>query len=304
MRMVIPITHYACNTKKFICKILWLTYRHDFGFISSTTRIPPQSTNKYKIMRSLILTACSWMLAIAGNAQGASRVPSGTPIRWGMNGSIEVMEGDLARHYGSTDTAAAFRRTPTPASIAIGGNPNATRFSSVQALCTNNTMQLNWVAVQQSGADRYEIEQSANGRNWTVIGVVLANRTDFGEASYSFSYNKSVSNVWYRIVATSTGGERLASGTFGSPCSNNSYLGADPNPVYSTTTVRIGSPGTARANMLLLDAKGTVMSSSDVSLVAGINHLPLNMSNLPAGYYTLVIRWTNGRQETLKLVKQ
>jgi hypothetical protein len=253
----------------------------------------------------MILMGCLWGLSLATYAQRSNgRVPSGTPLKWSMNGSVEVMPGDLAYYYSSADSAATNRRLTLVSNTALGGNPNATRFASVQPQCNNNSMTLNWVAVQQFNADRYEIEQSTDGRNWTVIGVVPANRTEFGEASYNFTYNKNASDAVFRITATSTGGDRVSSAVLESPCSNNAYVGVTENPVYSSTTVRIGSPTTARVQMALLDSRGAAVYSREASLSAGINNIPLDLGRLPRGGYTLVISWRNGKQETIKLSKE
>lgn len=255
-------------------------------------------------MRRMILMGCLGLLSLVTHAQRSNgRVPSGTPLKWSMNGSVEVMPGDLSYYYGSTDSAASFLRNPTPASTALGGNPYDTRFASVQAHCNNNAMTFEWMAVQRFNADRYEIEQSTDGRNWTVIGVMPANQTEFGEAAYNFTYNKNVSNALFRITATSIGGERTFSSLLESPCDANSYIGVTQNPVYSTTTVRIGSPTAVRVRLTLLDSHGAAVHSSDASLNSGINSLPLDMSRLPRGAYTLVIQWRNGKQETLQLAK-
>jgi hypothetical protein len=277
-------------------------YRHDFGFTTSVYL--PSGTYKHReTMRSVILTGCLWVLAAAACAQEYSRVPSG-PVKWGQNSSIEIMPGNLATYYGTNDTASAHRRGRTGYTTAVGGNPTATRFASVRTQCDDNAMVLQWTAVQQFGADTYEVQQSADGRNWTVVGVVPANRTEFGESNYRFDYRKEGRDAFYRILATSIGGDRVVSPVLESPCSNTAYLALTPNPVYSTTTVRIGSPTTAKVKMVLLDAKGAVVMSRDASLVAGTNHLPLDMSRVQRGYYTLVIRWLNGKQETLGLVKK
>ncbi|MDQ3844007.1 MAG: hypothetical protein M3342_08345 [Bacteroidota bacterium] len=256
-------------------------------------------------MRSVLLMGCLWALSIAAYAQGDGRVASGTPLRWSMNGSIEVMDPDLAHYYGSNDTATFYRRNSTPVSAALRGNPHLTRFASVQGLCHQNSVSLDWVAVQQFSADRYDIEQSADGRNWRVIGVVPANVTDLGDASYSFNYSRNVSNVRFRIVAVNRVGELVYSSTIESPCSVNSYLAVMPNPVFSTTTVRVGSPTAARVKLMLLNGTGTVVHNREVGLLPGINQVPLNMmSSMPRGYYTLFIYWPGGRQEVLKLIKQ
>lgn len=165
-------------------------------------------------------------------------------------------------------------------------------------------MTLDWVAVQQFSADRYEVEQSTDGVHWVVIGVVPAKRTEFGDASYSFTYNKNVSNALFRISAANTGGERAHSTILESPCSANSYVGVTQNPVYSSTTVRIGSPTKSRVKLIVLDGRGAVVHSSDAALNSGINSLPLDLSRLPRGGYTLVIRWLNGKEEVLQLSKE
>ena len=255
-------------------------------------------------MRSMLLMGCLWVLATATLAQEDGRVRSGTPLRWSMNSSIEVIDRDLAVYYGSNDTAARYRQNSTPVSAAIGGNPHATRFASVQALCNHNSVSLNWVAVQQFGADRYDIEQSTDGRHWTSIGVVPANRTDFGDASYSFNYSRNVGNVLFRITAVNRAGERVYSSVVESPCSSTSYLAVIPNPVYSTTTLRMGSPTATRVKLMLLSSNGVVLHTRDAGLLAGINQLPLNLSSLPKGYYTLFIQWLGGRQDVLKLIKK
>lgn len=254
-------------------------------------------------MRSVILTGCLWVLATAAYAQSDMRVPSG-PVKWGQNSSVEIMPGNLKTYYGTNDTATAHLQGRTGYTTAVGGSSTATRFASLQAQCDNNAMVLRWMAVQQFGADNYEIEKSADGRNWRTIGVVPANRTEFGEANYGFKYNNEDRDAFFRITATSIGGDRVFSSVVESPCSNTNYLAITPNPVYSSTTVRIGSPTAAKVKMVVLDAKGSVVMSRDASLVSGVNHLPLDMSRVPRGQYTLVISWLNGKQEVLNLVKQ
>lgn len=252
----------------------------------------------------MILTGCLWVLCAAAYAQDDSRIPSGTPIKWGMNGSVEIMPGNLTTYYGSNDTARTGRRVRTGYATAVGGNPNTTRFASLQAQCDNNGMVLLWTAIQQFGADTYEIERSADGRNWRTISVVPAKRTEFGESNYRFDYNTESRDAFFRITATTIGGDRVFSSVIESPCSSNAYLAVTPNPVYSTTTVRIGSPNAVKVRMTVLDAKGSVLMSKDASLVSGINHVPLDLSRVPRGQYSVVIHWFNGKQEVLPVVKQ
>ena len=254
-------------------------------------------------MKNMILLGCCYLVVFASSAQVASRVKSGTPLRWGMNSSIEIMEGDLKQYYGTTDTAAN-KRYSAVASETIT-NPHSIRFRNLQAQCDNSSMLVNWVATQQSGTNFFEIEQSDdNSNNWKVIASVPSSQMQTGQSAYTFTYYKNAPNSVFRIAAIMNTGERLYSSVFESPCSVNSFLSITPNPVYSTTIVRIGSSTPTKLKLLLVDTRGAVVQNRDVSILQGSNSLSLDMSNLPRGYYTLAIQWMNGKQNVLNMIKQ
>lgn len=251
-------------------------------------------------MRSMIMTGCLWLLTIATQAQNNDRVFSPPVLRDG-SGKFINNPPQLNR----VDTSSTYRLNRNSTSTAVGGNPSATRFQSLQVQCDPNSMIVNWVAVQQANADRYEIEQTAdNGLNWTVAGTVPANRTDFGQASYSFNYNKNLNDVQLRISAINIAGERVSSTILQSPCSNTSTLTVSQNPVYSTTTIRIGSPSATKIKLVLANNSGVVVQIREASVTRGNNQIPLDMSSLPIGYYTLSIQWAGGRQDALNILKQ
>lgn len=253
-------------------------------------------------MRKIIVFVWSCVIAITGYSQGANRVKSGTPLRWGMNSSIEIMEGDLPMYFGTTDRAANRSYSATVENIS---NPHAIRFRNVQALCDNNSMQLSWAAIQQSSTNLFEVEQSDDNTNsWRVIGSVPASQMQPGTSLYNFNYYKNVPNSFLRIAAVTNSGERLYSTIFESPCSENSFLSLTPNPVYSSTTLRIGSPTAAKLRLLLVDTRGSVVQNHDVTILQGSNNLSLDMNDLPRGYYTLAIQWMSGKQNILNLLKQ
>jgi hypothetical protein len=250
----------------------------------------------------MILMGFFFLFSVTAYTQG-SRVRSGTPLRWSMNGSVEIMEGDLTQYYGSFDSSGLKRNGVI--NVTTISNPHALRFSSVQAQCDHNAMMLNWTSVQQPDADRYEVEQSDDdGANWRVAGTVLAHQTQTGESSYTFNYNKNAANSLFRITAVTTNGARFFSSLFKSPCGISSYLSATPNPVYSTTTVRIGSPVTTKLRLILVDTKGVVVQKKDITVSEGTNNLSVDMSSMVSGYYTLAIQWLGGKQDVINLVKQ
>lgn len=251
----------------------------------------------------MILMGCLWMLSTAAYTQENERIRAGTiPVR-GIMSSLDNSNRNLPAYFGMTDTAAHYRKTSST-TPQWERNPNTTQFANVDAFCDFNSIKFKWVALQQFSADWFKIEQSNDRRNWSVVAEVPANRTAFGEAGYSYSYNKNIPNAWFRVRAITIGGDEVTSAVMQSPCSNEAALAVTPNPVYSTTTVTVGSAIASKVKLILLSSSGGVVHSSEAGLVPGKNYLPLNMSNLPPGYYTLYINWSNGEERTLNLIKK
>jgi hypothetical protein len=255
-------------------------------------------------MKKLVFAGCFYLVCIAGFTQTGNRVRSGNNLRWAMSGSTEIMEGDLVQHYGTSDSA-AYKRNNTVTISTTASNPRVTHFSSVQGQCDNNSMVLSWVAIQQPGTERYEIEHSPDGvSDWKVVGSVLANKTQTGASSYSFNYYKNAANLFFRVAVISNSGERLSSSIFKSPCSVNSFLSIVPNPIYNTAILRIGSSTTERVRLMIVDTRGAVVQRRDATLSQGANSLTLNMSGLTTGYYSVAIQRMSGKQDVLNVFKQ
>lgn len=255
-------------------------------------------------MKNVVWSVCFCLVSITALTQTGSRVRSGNNLRWAMNGSTEIMDRDLTQHYGNSDSSLLkhYKIVTTSATV---NNPHLTSFSSVKGQCNNNSMTLSWVAVQQPGTDRYEIEQSADGvSHWKVIGSVLANQTQTGTASYNFNYYKNAANLFFRIAVVSNTGERLYSSLFKSPCSVNSFLSIVPNPIYSTAILRIGSQTTERVRLMVVDTRGNILQKRETTLSQGANSLTLDMSGLTPGYYNIAIQRMNGTQDVLNVLKQ
>ena len=254
-------------------------------------------------MKSVILMGGLGLFAFSASAQMTGRAKqSSLPL--GVANRTAVSYNRNVSSLNQIDTTTVYLRNAGTPTASVMGSPTALRFSDIQAQCDQNAMVLSWEAIQQFNAGRYEVEQSDDQRNWRVIGVVPANRTEFGRSNYNFTYNQNTGSSLFRITAVTTGEERVYSALIESPCSNTSYLAVTPNPVYNSTTVRIGSPATARVKLVLFNSAGAAMQQREATLQSGINHVPLDMGSLPRGAYSLMIIWSNGKQESLQLIKQ
>jgi hypothetical protein len=254
-------------------------------------------------MKRTIIVMFLGLLAVVANAQynERDRFVSINPLRNG-DGSFVKANNPLFYNNTSTDTTLSKKRI---ASTTSSTDPFAFRINSIQALCDLNSLQLNWTTIQsQADAERFEIEQSADGGiTWTSIGIIPASRNKTGNVAYNFTYNKSLGNVDLRIAAINIGGEKRYSSIVHSACSNTNLLSVD-NLVYSTANVRIGSPKVQNVKMILTDANGVAVQAREAGLTQGVNSISLDMSGLRKGIYMLTIIWPGGAQQSVKMVKQ
>lgn len=254
-------------------------------------------------MKRMIIVMGLGLFTFAVNAQYSERdrLVSTNPLRNG-DGSFVKANNPLFFNSGSTDTISLKRRITSTIS---SKNPNAFRINSIQALCDQNSLQLNWTTIQaQSDADRFEIEQSADeGITWTNIGTMPATRNETGNISYNFTYNKSLGNVDLRVAAINIGGEKRYTPIVRSACSNTNLLSVD-NLVYSTANVRIGSPKVQNVRMILTNETGVPVLAKEAGLTQGVNSISLEMGGLHKGIYMLTIIWPGGAQQSVKVVKQ
>lgn len=186
-----------------------------------------------------------------------------------------------------------------------GTDPSSIRIQSVQALCDQNSLQLNWTTVQkQNNTDRFEIEQSIDGGiTWKNIGITPAVRFKNGIVPYNFTYNKLQGDADLRVVAVDISGRKFYSPIVQSACSNNSLFSVD-NLVSSTVNIRIGSTINQEVRMVLTNQSGLPVRAKESGLARGTNAINLDMSGLQPGIYMLTILWPGGRQQSAKIVKQ
>ena len=156
---------------------------------------------------------------------------------------------------------------------------------------------LNWKVAQGSAINRFEIERSADGKNYRQVGTCLA---VWGLNDYSFTDPIAVlpgDAFFYRLKMLGENGtvqfsENLrfqrASGASGT-------LLVYPNPMQKQGWVVYTSTNSGKATLQVLTAAGTVIISQPVVLQKGKNLYSLpSPASLPPGIYTVQV--INGKE--------
>lgn len=161
---------------------------------------------------------------------------------------------------------------------------------------------LNWTTASEHNANRFEIERSFDGVNFTKIAQVKA----VGESTVSTDYAYTDANVeqlgdlvYYRLREVDNDGNGYYSQVrvvrF-----NSKVMVTSMYPVPATSTLTLGFAEKANATIRVMDAFGKLISTD---VVKSATSAQLNVEHLAAGVYFIEVTSSRGT-ETLKFVKQ
>jgi hypothetical protein len=168
------------------------------------------------------------------------------------------------------------------------------------ALAYNKQVKLNWSTLQESNTLNYVVEHSIDGRTFSPIAMVAAKGYSSTTTQYS-SIDVSPSlltNNSYRIRQVDRDGKVVYSDIRNVRFSKGKVIAvlATPNPVRST--LQLSTQGD-NISIKLSDLNGKVFKT--MSLKAGTHDI--NVQNLPAGIYQLIIYQNQQRIDAQQIIK-
>ena len=172
------------------------------------------------------------------------------------------------------------------------------KFISVNALLVDKTsVMVKWaVATPTVNSDKFEVEYSADGKNFSTIGKVEIDNTN--QSNYQFLHNDiPTGNLYYRIKETDVDGEFVYSDIIVLHNITSGSLVIFPNPTNNYITVTAPTNGPGKTQIILYDAVGKIVSSS--ILLATTKTISTNL--FPNGTYVLKVI-SNGHTTTQKVV--
>ncbi|WP_407031520.1 T9SS type A sorting domain-containing protein [Polluticaenibacter yanchengensis] len=165
--------------------------------------------------------------------------------------------------------------------------------------------QLNWITATERDNKGFDIERSADSRNWSSIGFVYskaANGNSNLNLQYGFDDKKPLNGAnYYRLKQTDKDGKVNYSSVRLVDFSNASasLVRLYPNPANASVTLTGLTP---KAKIVVFD--GTGKSVLTTATAVGENEKKINIHRLSSGWYTIVIKNENGNAVTLKFVKE
>jgi hypothetical protein len=167
---------------------------------------------------------------------------------------------------------------------------------------------LNWkVTCVSSPRATMTLEHSSDARNYTAINTITA---DAARCQQPFDYtdvNPLKGMNYYRLKIVDADGKITYSTTV---ALLNAVKGFDivsiaPNPVVNGNfKLNIASARSSKMELVIFDMQGRLVNRQSISVIAGYNSLPVNVTNLSTGNYNISVITNEERSKTMRFVKQ
>jgi hypothetical protein len=158
----------------------------------------------------------------------------------------------------------------------------------------NQTTVLSWGTQSESNTDRFEIQRSTDGNTWLNVGQIPAAGNSSTPLSYQYIDTMSLQSgngLYYRLKLVYKDGQDTYSGVVLVQANGNiavipQLLKIVPNPFGSEIEIACTLPGSAPAEVQLLDMTGAILLRQQYAVAKGSNVFTLtNLGGLAKATY-------------------
>lgn len=161
-------------------------------------------------------------------------------------------------------------------------NPLPVEYYNILVSITNFYIKITWSVASQLNNDKYIIEHSKDGRNFSPIGEIAGDGTSTEIKHYKYIHRSpSIGMNYYRIKQVDYDGKYSYSDIVSVRYEGNGETSIYPNPATSEVTITATEP----SSMQIFDVYGRILLNKDI--YDGQN--TINLSELPTGIFIFVV---------------
>ena len=245
-------------------------------------------------------TTYDW-LAVSGNAtlSGASLV-----VNWGSftptAGTYTVMTfssrtGEFSSVTIPPVAGLSFTTSHTSTAVTISAAPLPVELVSFSASSKNNIIQLLWRTASETNNEGFQIQRSADGKNWNDLAFVPGHGTTLEAQSYTYTDERPLPGMnYYRLRQMDFDGKSEHSKIVSVEMKNGgSGIHFFPNPATGSVTLALETDYSGEATLTLYDLTGKQMKTATLSLEGGAFRTDIGLGDLPTGIYMAQVRAGN-----------
>ena len=193
-------------------------------------------------------------------------------------------------------------------STTYGANPLPITINYFTGTKQNGNHLLNWkVTCNSVPSATIELQRSSDARNFTGIYSIYASALRC-QQPFNYTDNTPLKGVnYYRLKMTDADGKVTYSSNV---ALINASTGIDvmsiaPNPIVGGKfNVKVSSANSTKMELLISDMQGRILQRQTTNIIAGFNTVPVNVQNLAAGSYQVMVNTADGNKKLLRFVVQ
>ncbi len=242
----------------------------------------------------------------AGNNTGAGGGGGRSGAAGGNVNSATSFVHSSASNIQGTDGLAG--GGPTPGSVildCLGSLP--VRFLHFKANVLGEVVKLVWSTASEQNNHGYQVERSADNRDWTSLGFVPGNGTTAEKHEYGFTDPEPLAGVnYYRLKQMDTDGKHEYTPIVVADLHTRALqFEAFPNPAPGgRLSLRAVSQQEGDAVLEIFDWSGQKVRSETIRLWKGTTIWPIALTELPKGSYTARLQTSEGASHFKKILVQ
>jgi hypothetical protein len=154
--------------------------------------------------------------------------------------------------------------------------------------------QLNWITDNEVNFSHFELEKSREGYNYETLTNIPSNGLSNVRNNYSFNDNNPSQINYYRLKSIDLDGSYSYSNVIVIETKLETNTGTlYPNPTSDIIKYSFNSETNEKLEIKVLDVVGKVVLRVETELEVGNNTIPVSLSELPSGTYTIQIKHMN-----------
>lgn len=247
-------------------------------------------------MQKIIIPFLISLFPLVGGAQSLGRTVVGASGATYSNGNsgLSVTIGEICVQRYSNNA-----NVVTEGFLQPGQAGGATQSLSLTSTLANDQTRLAWLPSQEQEGDHFEIERSADGRNFAKWQDVMAagNGTP-PQVYHTTDASPGTDITYYRVKQANSDQQPVYSSVVSVKRGDAIRLQVYPNPATTRVVTALTCSAPRQLTLDLYDGQGKVLLSKQVNCVAGVNSIEWDLQHFAAGTYLV-----RSRQLELPVIK-
>ena len=171
--------------------------------------------------------------------------------------------------------------------------------------CINSSTKISWQTFQENNTRSFTVQRTTDGTNWNDLTTLPAAGNSAVTLHYTYTdllLNGSLN--YYRIIELDMDSRKTYSPVLKNNCSGGKEIFfVYPNPAHNNLWVSLQTEKSGMVTLQMFDSKGALVKQQTENILSGNNLLGMQLNNLAAGIYSLVIRYGEGKVKVVKVDK-